>query len=219
MFGLPDPLSAIFLLCFFVGIIYVIASAALGLGHDALHTPVFGGDHGHADAGGLHSAGAHAGPADATGPGNHAAASGTEYAPSLISLFNIMAFLTWFGAAGYILYTGLGVFLPLAILAALGAGLLAAWLTLQFLVRVLLAGAKPAEPEQVEGKVGTVTTAIPADGIGEIVYVLGGARHSDGARAIDRQPIPKGTEVVITRIEKGIAYVQTWKNFTAEETV
>jgi hypothetical protein len=233
MFGLADPVSAIFLICFFVGVLYVLATAAMGLGQDALHLPAFGGDHGHghdiaaggsahgaADAaGGVHGSGAdvHGGSHIASSGHGNGVTGGAAYTPSPISLFNAMAFLTCFGAAGYILRTAVDLWWPLSLVGALGAGFLAAWGTWLFLARVLIPGARAVGADQLVGKVATVTTGLPAGGIGEILYTLGGARHSDGARSLDGTPIPRGTEVVITRVEKGIAYVDTWEHFTTEE--
>jgi hypothetical protein len=225
VFGSLDPVSYVFLLCFFIGVLYVLATAAMGLGHDALHLPSVGGDHGHAhDFGGHESA---HGPADATGhdPAGHLAtvahadggSSDAAYTPSPISLFNVMAFLTCFGASGYILRTAIDLWWPLSVLLALVTGLLGAGAIWLFLARVLLPGAKATGAEQLVGKVATVAVELPAGGIGEIIYTLGGARHSDGARSVDGTVIPRGSEVVITRVQKGIAYVDTFDHYTATE--
>jgi membrane protein implicated in regulation of membrane protease activity len=231
LLGLADPMSAVFLLCFFVGVLYVLATAVMGLGHDFIHLPSFGvGGHGHDVAGAGHSAGDAAGAThhlaglDHAGAHDHAAGFGhsggatsdAAYTPSPVSLFNLMAFLTCFGAVGYILRTSIDLWWPLSLLLALVAGTAAAWGTWLFLARVLIPGAKAVSADEIIGKVGTITVELPAGGIGEIVYTLGGARHSDGARSLDGAAIPHGTEVVITRFEKGIAYVDTWEHFTEE---
>ena len=39
-------------------------------------------------------------------------------------------------------------------------------------------------------------------------------RRVCGARSEDGSAIAKGTEVVVTRYEKGIAYVRPWEEFT-----
>ena len=44
----------------------------------------------------------------------------------------------------------------------------------------------------------------------EIVYSQGGTRRVAGARGESGAAIPKGAEVVVTRYEKGIAYVRAW---------
>ena len=43
-----------------------------------------------------------------------------------------------------------------------------------------------------------------------------GTRRSCGARSEDGLPIAKGTEIVVTRYERGIAYVHTWDEISGE---
>lgn len=228
MFAVPDALAGFYLVCFLIGLVFVILSAALGLAHDVTHIPglhhgvhvgdagVHIGDAGGADGG--HVGDAHAGHAGDSG-GNasahgHAETRG-EATASPLNLMTLMAFLTWFGGAGYILHAIYGAFLPISLIGAVAAGLLAGWLVFMFLVRVLLPGTRPPDPGQYEvvGQLGEVTIPITAETVGEVVYTLGGSRHSDGARSVDGLPIPRGTEVVIVRYEKGIAYVQPWSRF------
>ncbi len=57
------------------------------------------------------------------------------------------------------------------------------------------------------GQTATVITAIPAGGMGEIVYVAGGGRQNAQARAADGQPIPTGAEVTITKVVGGSFWV------------
>jgi hypothetical protein len=61
--------------------------------------------------------------------------------------------------------------------------------------------------------VARVSSTIRAGGTGEIVYTLGGTRHVDGARSVTSEALERGTQVVILRIEKGIAYVDRWTTF------
>ena len=65
------------------------------------------------------------------------------------------------------------------------------------------------------GSVGRVSSTIRADGVGEVVYVRGGTRRSLGARAEGSRALERGTEVVITRFERGIAHVEPWAEFVA----
>jgi hypothetical protein len=51
---------------------------------------------------------------------------------------------------------------------------------------------------------------IRAGGTGELIYSQEGTRRVAGARSEDGTAIPKGVEVMVTRYEKGIAYVQPW---------
>jgi hypothetical protein len=64
-----------------------------------------------------------------------------------------------------------------------------------------------------EGSVGTVSIGIRPDGTGEVIFEQHGVRRSAGARSEDGTPIEKGSEVVISRYEKGIAYVKKWAEF------
>jgi len=59
-----------------------------------------------------------------------------------------------------------------------------------------------------------VNVPIRAGRTGEIVYTQGGVRRSAGARCAEQKPLEKGTEVVITHYEKGIAFVRRWDEFT-----
>ena len=69
---------------------------------------------------------------------------------------------------------------------------------------------------QMVGAVGKVNIAIRPGGTGEILYVQGGTRRSAGARSEDGKPLEKGAEVVVTRFERGIAYVRLWDEFTKD---
>lgn len=212
-------------------------SADLGhdLGHGVGHTGHPGdfsghvghtsdiGHAGHANGGSANagSAGAHAGPAaHATHPidgSSHESAKVTSSA-SPFNLMTLMTFLTWFGGAGYILYVLASWPLILSLIGAVVAGIIGGWLVYLLLVKFFLAGAVSTDPSarEVVGSIARVTIPITKDAPGEVVYTLDGARHSDGARSLDALPIPGGTEVVIVRLERGIAYVQPWSRFVDE---
>jgi membrane protein implicated in regulation of membrane protease activity len=69
----------------------------------------------------------------------------------------------------------------------------------------------PDDPRYVlQGHVARVTAPIAGDGEGEIAYSVEGASHVARARAIDGAVVAAGTEVVIERIEDGVAYVEPW---------
>jgi hypothetical protein len=69
----------------------------------------------------------------------------------------------------------------------------------------------PDDPRYVlQGHVATVTAPIRPGGEGEIAYVVEGARHTARARGLDGSTAEQGIEVVIERIEDGIAYVEPW---------
>jgi hypothetical protein len=68
----------------------------------------------------------------------------------------------------------------------------------------------------MEGTVARVTMAIRADSTGEIRFSRDGSRRSEGARSATGQPIEVGTEVVIVRYERGLAYVEPWASYAGE---
>jgi membrane protein implicated in regulation of membrane protease activity len=185
--------SSLFLGCFTFGLLFTVVSGLLGAfngGHD-LHIP---GLHGHGHAGGH-------------GHGH----------PSPFNAGTIAAFLTWFGGAGYLLtrYSGFAA-LSIAAIASL-AGLVGGAMVFLFLARFINPRLTVLAPEdfQVQGVVAKVTSTIRPGGTGEIVYTLGGTRHADGARSETAELLERGTEVVIVRVDKGIAYVDRWSKFAA----
>jgi hypothetical protein len=67
------------------------------------------------------------------------------------------------------------------------------------------------------GVLGHVSNPIRPDGVGEVIYVRDGARKPVPARTEDGQEIKRGEEVIVTRYEKGIAYVRTWDAMTQKD--
>ncbi|MGA8286755.1 MAG: hypothetical protein WB796_18535, partial [Candidatus Sulfotelmatobacter sp.] len=63
---------------------------------------------------------------------------------------------------------------------------------------------------------GRICSPIRAGGTGEIIYTQMGTRRVCGARSDEGSVIAKGTEVVVTRYEKGIAYVRLWSEMSGE---
>jgi hypothetical protein len=56
------------------------------------------------------------------------------------------------------------------------------------------------------GHIARVTAAISA-----VAYTLEGRRHDVAAMSIDGNPIQAGADVVIDRIENGLAFVERWE--------
>ena len=125
----------------------------------------------------------------------------------------VVAILTVFGLAGYVL-TRLAV--GTVITRLLSSAALAA--AAAFLAGYLVKKWWTVTPEHdvdderyvLQGHVARVTKAIRADVEGEIGYEIGRERHVMRARSYDDGALSEGTEVVIERIEDGIAYVEAW---------
>jgi len=193
-----------FLGCFAFGLVFTVASFLLGAfgGGHGLHIPGLDGllgDHG----------------ADALAHG------GVDHHGANISPFNlstISAFLTWFGGAGYLLeryssFTGVLIVTLSTAAGIVGGGAIFLTLTRYVLPRLT---EMRAEDYRLPGTVARVTSPIRAGGTGEIVYTLGGSRHADGARSVSGEALERGTEVVVLKVERGIAYVERWDSYAHE---
>src|SRR5581483_9360741 len=194
--------------CFLVGFLLSLLSFAAGAMR--LHLPGkfhFGhGGHAIGHAGHVHAGGGHG-------------ARGSQISPFNVS--TLTAFLAWFGGVGYLLhrYSSLWLWLALvvAILSGIGGGVVVFW----FLAKVLLAHERELDPADFEmtGVVARVSIPIRAGGTGEILFTQNGARRAAAARTETGAALTKDTEVVVTRYEKGIAYVCRWDEFVEGDTV
>jgi len=209
-----------YLVCFAIGFCLSFFSFVFGgarTGH--LHLPHF---HGHAGAvhGPSPSAAAHV---PATHVVAHAAPQGETQAAQAagVSPFNFVtftAFLAWFGGAGFLLTRYSGLWVGFGLLASMASGLIGAGIVFLFLSKVLISAEENMDPADYEmvGVLGKVSSSIREGGTGEIVYSQMGTRRVCGARSDDTSAIAKGTEVVVTRYEKGIAYVRLWSEMSGE---
>lgn len=132
-----------------------------------------------------------------------------------LSRFNfaaITAFLAWFGGTGYLLEHYSKVWVYLGLIVASAAGLAGASLVMWFLAR-LTAQERPMDPVDYDmvGVLGRVSSPIRPKGTGEILYLRDGARKAVPARSEDATAVLRDTEVIVTRYEKGVAYVRRWE--------
>jgi membrane protein implicated in regulation of membrane protease activity len=136
---------------------------------------------------------------------------------SWFNMGTIAAFLAWFGGTGYLLEHYYGVWFVLALGISVVSGLGASSVVFWFLAKVLMGREAPLDPADYDmvGVLGKLSSPIRAGGTGELIYSQEGTRRVAGARSEDGAAIPKGIEVVVTRYEKGIAYVRPWDEFVA----
>jgi len=215
--------SDFYLICFAVGFCFSFFSFVFGGSRfGRLHLPHF---HGHsipAGGGAAHApvAGGHApvaqGPSEAQTQGTHQGAQGSNVSP-----FNppsLAAFLAWFGGTGYLLTRFSAVWVGLGLLLSVISGLVGGGIIFLFLSRVLISDEENMDPADYEmvGALGRLCVPIRKGGTGEILYSQAGTRRVCGARSEDGSAIAKGTEVVVTRCEKGIAYVRLWSEMSGE---
>jgi membrane protein implicated in regulation of membrane protease activity len=217
LFG-SDWLANLYLGFFLFGFLFTALSLVLNLGH-------FGGgmhdvshDLGH--AGHLPHDLGHAGHGPDFHAGDHGHAGGEAHGPNLseqieglspLNLPTILSFLTWFGGAGYIfqstMHLGPIVSTILALISGAAGGALVFFVLSYILWRGQTTPMRRAD-FHLPGTRARVVSGIAAEGTGEIVFSKGGSRRVEGARSATGQPLPKGTEVVISRYERGLAYVQ-----------
>jgi len=207
--------ATFYLICFLVGFLLSVISLLSGMihfpGHLHVHLPHMGGHHG----GGLHAPGPH-GATPTAGKVSVRSGSG-EISP--FNFITLMAFLAWFGGTGYLLTEYSRLWFALGLIIATFSGLGGAAIIFAFISRVLLAHETILDEAdyQMTGVLGTTSVGIRAGGTGEIVYSQGGTRHTCGARSEDGAAIAKGSEVVVERFEKGIAYVRRWEDMSASD--
>jgi membrane protein implicated in regulation of membrane protease activity len=138
-----------------------------------------------------------------------------------VSYFNfgtIAAFLAWFGGTGYVLRHYYSVWYLLALAIAIVSGIGGAAAVFWFLAKVLMPREAALDPADYDmtGVLGKISIPIRAGGTGELIYSQEGTRRVSGARSEDGIAIPKGAEVMVTRYEKGIAYVRPWEDVAGE---
>jgi hypothetical protein len=126
----------------------------------------------------------------------------------------IAAFLAWFGGTGYLLQHYYGVWIVVTLGIATVSGIGGASVVFWFLAKVLMARETVLDSADYEmvGVLGKLSIGIRAGGTGELVYTQQGTRRVTGARSEDGSPIERGLEVMVTRYEKGIAYVRPWED-------
>ena len=123
------------------------------------------------------------------------------------------AALVAFGAVGYLVakYSQLGTISTL-IIALLAAA--AGWVGMGVLMAKWALRGPLSDPhedlEELQGTIATVTRAITPDEPGEIAYSFRGAPLVAQARCITGEPVPLGAEVVIDKVENGMADIEPW---------
>ena len=217
--------SDFYLICFAVGFCFSFFSFVFGSSRmGRLHLPHF---HGHSGAhfptahgSVVHGPGAHGASGHAAG-GNHTAGGSHTTREVSVSPFNppsIAAFLAWFGGTGYLLTRFSAIWVGSILFVAILAGLVGGAIIFFFLTKVLMSDQEYLDPADFEmvGVLGKLSVPIREGGTGELIYSQMGTRRVCGARSDDGAPIARGTEVVVTRYEKGIAYVRLWSEMSGE---
>jgi membrane protein implicated in regulation of membrane protease activity len=179
-----------YLICFVVGFAFTAFSFLSGTLH--LHLPGHGHFIGHGHHGGSH--------------GSHGSSFG---------FFNPMSFavfLAWFGGTGYLLVHLRHIWVLAGLMFSTAAGLIGAGIVVIFATKYLMAHESSLDPMDFEmvGVLGKVSGTIRRRGTGEIIFEQEGARKACAARCENDEEIGRGEEVVVTRFDRGVAYVRRW---------
>jgi hypothetical protein len=189
-----------YLICFLVGFLMSFLSFLTGSAH--LHIP-----HLHVN---VHVPHIHV-------PHVHVPHVGGDQVP-LLNLGTVAAFLTWFGGTGWVLVHTASLWTFFALGISIVGGLIGAAIVFLFLAKVLMRAEADFDPEDSDmvGVLGRLSVSIRPGGTGEIVFTQGGTRHCIAARSEEGAAVPKSTEVVVTRFDKGVAYVRPWAELAGE---
>lgn len=126
----------------------------------------------------------------------------------------VAAFAGGFGAVGYPLASWTTLTAWGVILIAIGGGALAVTGMVTLLARWALHGLSnplpPDEAHEIQGTLAVVSRGIAPEREGEISYDHFGSHQQAPARSLGVTAIAVGTEVVIDRIEDGVAFVEEW---------
>lgn len=193
--------DAIYLTCFGIGLALSVISFVMGAAHFHI---------GHIHIGGHGHVGGHTG-----GHAGGGVAGRTISGISAINGFTLTAFLCWFGGAGYLMHHSGIIGGALVLFFAALSGIAGASLLMWFLTKVLMPRERTLEPEDTEmtGVIGRVSSTVPANGFGEMLFSQNGSRRSMAVRSDNGAGIERDTEVIVMRYARGVAYVRRWDEF------
>jgi len=184
-------ITAFYTVCLTAGLFYALSLNILGLGdHDS--SGIGGGGH------------------DVSHPGDLTSGSDHSVHFSPFSPLTMATFISSFGAVGLI---GLKGFNLQPFTSAVVSGIISAILSvgvylLFYKFFILSQASSVLENEDMIGIDAEIITPIPANGLGEIAYHVGGSRHTSPAKTEDGKPISRGIPVKIIKLAGSTCYVE-----------
>lgn len=125
----------------------------------------------------------------------------------------LAAFAVAFGAVGYPIASRTNLPAWGILLIAVAGGALSVTGTIALLASWALRGvsaSSPVDEHEIQGQLAVVTRDISWSSPGEISYELAGQLERVSAKSLGQKALRAGTEVVIDRIENGVAFVEEW---------
>ena len=156
-----------------------------------------------------------------SGPKPHERTSVHDAAAEPSPLFNIAsigAFSVGFGLTGYWVARHSGWPMAIQVVVAALAGATAMALQSLLIARWAIPGARAAHMDErylLQGTLARIVRDVPEGGNGVLHYELDGQACDLPARDIEGAAIPAGTDVVIDRVEAGVATVELWARVEA----
>ncbi|MEP6833708.1 MAG: hypothetical protein ABJB74_09945 [Gemmatimonas sp.] len=132
------------------------------------------------------------------------------------ALFNwasAAAFAFAFGLAGY-LFTRFSTFsVPVRVVAAVISGGAAITVQSLLIARWAIPSARADHVDErylLQGTIGRISREVPANGEGELQYTLDNVTYTLPARELTGALLALDVEVVMDRVEGGVAFVESW---------
>ena len=131
----------------------------------------------------------------------------------------ITAFLAWFGGSGYLLTRYSSFVVAGVLMLAVVTGLAGASIVFWFVAKLLLKHDRELDPADYDrvGVLARISSPVREGGTGEIIFSQEGTRNTCGARSEGDEALARGTEVIVTRYEHGIAYVRRWEELAEKD--
>ena len=208
-----------YLVCFMVGIalsVLAFLGGSFRLPHLHVHVPHVGV---HMHTGTVSTPGVHVGGGVHTQVIRTGSAGGPQAQMPVFNFATITVFLAWFGGTGYLLSRHSTLVVGVILLLATVAGIFGAAIIFWLIAKVLMKHDRELDPADYErvGVLGRITSPVRAGGTGEMIFSQEGARNTCGVRSDTGEALERGAEVIITRYEKGIAYVRRWEEMAGKE--
>ncbi len=132
---------------------------------------------------------------------------------AIFNLASFAAFAMGFGLSAYLLNerTAFGPAVRSIVAVAIGSATLA--LQSLLLVRWAIPSARADSTDHrylMQGSIGSIVGEVPQGGVGEMAYEIDGLRYTLPVRSVQDYAITAGTEVVLDRVEEGVAFVELW---------
>ena len=125
----------------------------------------------------------------------------------------VAAFAFAFGLTGYLMSRQSAWPAWGTVLTAIAVGGAAFALQSLLIARWAIPSARADEPDPrylLQGTLARVTQSADINGTGELVYVLDGHECALPVRSLDGTALAEGVDVVIDRVDEGVAYAELW---------